>query len=157
LIKSFDHYEYGTNQANVARGIRTVAEGVSAIAKLRDDVGIPTDLDQPEKYIPAAYDILVMNRPVSAASVTRYTVHKDLSESSQALLNQLLGFSPRPGGLKMDETIGPTNRTRLSLWLDNVEPVIEKYRTAYKAATGVDLSKITTEETPVQMASQLRA
>jgi hypothetical protein len=139
LIKSFDHFGYGTNQRNTVRGIRSILETLALIQDLHDDIGIPTNLDTPEKYIPAAYDILVLKQPISAATKSKYLAHLDLSKSSRTLLNQITSFIQ----LDMDQTIGTTNRTRLSLWLDNAEPLIEKYRSAYKVATGTDLGKIT--------------
>jgi hypothetical protein len=139
LLESFDHFGYGTNQRNTVRGIRSVLETLTLIQDLRDDIGIPTNLGTPEEYIPAAYDILVLKQPLSAVTKSKYLTHLDLSTSSRTLLNQISAFTSQ----NMDQTIGTTNRTRLSLWLDNAETIIEKYRSAYKAATGTDLGKIT--------------
>jgi hypothetical protein len=139
LIESLDRFTYGRNQRNTLIGLRSVAIGASAIRILSNAIGIPNTLFSPEDYIPAAYDILVLRQGISAATKSKYLIHLDLSSSSQTLLNQITAFT----GIDLSQNVAGTNRTILSLWLDNVESIIEKYRTAYKAATGTDLRKLT--------------
>lgn len=155
LLESLDHFEYGRNQRNTVAGLRSAAIGTSAIRLLRNAIGIPDTLRSPEDYIPAAYDILVLRQAISGATKSKYLVHNDLALSSRLLLNQITAFRPpHPPGIDNSVTIAGTNRTVLSLWLDNVESVIERYRTAYKAATGTDLGKLSAET--LQELPQLR-
>lgn len=141
LLESLDHFWYGRNQRNTLVGIRSLALGTTTIRDLRNAIGIPNSLGAPEDYIPAAFDILVLKQPISAATKSKYMVHNDLAISAQTLLNQITAFLT----ISMSQVVGTTNRTALSLWLDNVESIIETYRTAYKAAAGVDLGKLTVE------------
>lgn len=151
LLESLDHFWYGRNQRNTVVGIRSLALGTTAIRDLRNAIGIPNSLGTPEDYIPASFDILVLNQPLSAATKSKYMVHNDLAISAQTLLNQITAFLTND----MRQVVGTSNRTALSLWLDNVESIVETYRTAYKAAAGVDLGKLSVET--LQELPQLRS
>lgn len=142
LKESYQAFEYGRNQYNTTRAIADVATIDSLIYRLRGSIGIPItpEFEERKNYAAAAYDILVLKTPISTSTVNRYMLHQDLSVNGMDMLNQLYDVN-----IESQATDATTGRTELSLWLDNIEPMVESYRTAYKMVTGVDLGKVTPE------------
>jgi hypothetical protein len=140
LKRSFESYLYGRNQLNTTRGVAAVFLNIDVTEKLRSSIGIPSGFNTPEQYLPAAYDILVLKRSPNPSTVKRYKLHQDLAESANNILLQIDALDTSQNNI-----VAGTSRTELSLMLDNVESLIETYRTAYKEVTGVDLGKVTPE------------
>ena len=94
-------------------------------------LGIPTAaFNLPHEFVPAAYDLLVLNRPLSRAEVNRYDVHRACAINARDILLDLevlihTDLTPLTGALE--------------LWMARIEPKVEGYRTAYRNLTGVDL------------------
>jgi hypothetical protein len=128
LKKRFEAFDYGRNYYNTLSGIVWAIAGMSVIRELRTTLGIPPAYDAPHEYIPAAYDILVLKRPVTNGDTNRYLVHRECARNARDILLDL-------------EVIDHTDRKpggELENWLTQVEAKIEGYRTAYKTLTGVD-------------------
>jgi hypothetical protein len=132
LKKSFIPFRYGRNYSNTLSGIVWVVAGLDLIKRLRAELGIPENYKEPFQYIQAAYDLLVMGRPVTPSEADRYTLHKECARDGRDILldiEVLDSSAPafgEPGG-------------ELEIWLDRIEDRVEGYRTAYRSLTGIDL------------------
>lgn len=129
LKKRFEAFDYGRNYYNALSGIVWVIAGMTVIRELRTTLGIPSAYNQPHEYIPAAYDLLVMKRPVTSGDSNRYLVHRECAKNGRDILldMEVINHQDRnPGG-------------ELERWLTQIEAKVEGYRTAYRTLTGVDL------------------
>lgn len=129
LKKRFEAFDYGRNYYNTLSGIVWLIAGMSIIRELRTTLGIPPAYNEPHEYIPAAYDLLVMKRPVTQGDTNRYLLHKECARNGRDILLDL-------------EVINHEDKKRggeLENWLTQIEAKIEAYRTAYHTLTGVDL------------------
>lgn len=129
LKKRFEAFAYGRNYYNTLNGIVWVIAGMSVIRELRTTLGIPPAYDDPHEYIPAAYDLLVLKRPVTSGETNRYLVHRECARNARDILLDLEVIKhgdKNPGG-------------ELENWLTQIEAKVEAYRTAYRTLTGVDL------------------
>lgn len=130
LKKRFEAFHYGRNYYNTLSGIVWTIAGMSVIRSLTTTIGIPPAFGSPDEFIPAAYDILVLKRPVTTGDTNRYLIHKECAEKGRDILLDL-------------EVIDHQDTTpvtgELEVWLTQIEAKIEGYRTAYRTLTGVDL------------------
>lgn len=126
LKKRFEPFNYGRNYYNTLAGIVWVISAMSVVRQLRGTIGIPTAYGDPHEFIPAAYDLLVLKRPVTRGDVNRYSVHRDCAVNGRDILLDL-------------EVLAYDQPGKLEAWLTQVEPKIEAYRTAYRNLTGVDI------------------
>src|SRR5262249_202797 len=127
LKKRFEPFDYGRNYYNTLAGIIWTISGMSVIRELRGTLGVPTAYERADEFIAAAYDVLVLKRPVTRGGVNRYTVHRDWGTYGGDILLDL-------------EVLDHQNVQELENWLNfNVEHKIEGYRTAYRNLTGIDL------------------
>ncbi|MGB7069898.1 MAG: hypothetical protein WBD22_10420 [Pyrinomonadaceae bacterium] len=129
LFKRFESFQYGRTYNNTLSAIIWTIAGMSVIRELKNTLGIPPAFNAPDEFIPAAYDLLVLNRPVTTAGTNRYIVHRECARNGRDILLdiEVIDHQDRsPGG-------------ELEQWLEQVEPKIEAYRTAYRTLTGVDL------------------
>ncbi|NOT46926.1 MAG: hypothetical protein HOP17_04150 [Acidobacteria bacterium] len=130
LKKRFEAFHYGRNFYNTLSGIVWTIAGMSVIRSLATTIGIPPAFNAPDEFIPAAYDILVLKRPVNTGETNRYLVHKECADKGRDVLLDL-------------EVIDHQDTTpvtgELEVWLTQIEAKIEGYRTAYRTLTGVDL------------------
>lgn len=129
LRRTFDSFDYGRNYNNTLTGIVWVIAGMVLVREMRTTLGIPAEYNEADKFIPAAYDILVAKTSITPSETNRYDVHRDCAENARDILLDL-------------EVIDIENTTpggNLELWLDIIEGKIEGYRTAYRSLTGVDL------------------
>jgi len=129
LKKRFEAFDYGRNHYNALNGIVWVIAGMAVIRELRTTLGIPPAYNEPHEYIPAAYDLLVLKRPVTSGETNRYLVHKECAKNGRDILldMQVINHQDKnPGG-------------QLENWLTQIEAKVEGYRTAYRTLTGVDL------------------
>jgi hypothetical protein len=138
LKKSFDSFDYGRNYYNTLSGIVWAISAMSLIRELRTTLGIPSAYDQPYEFIPAAYDLLVMKRPITPTEANRYTLCRECANDARDILLDMEVIDnkdERPGGM-------------LEMWLTIIESKIEGYRTAYRSLTGVDLGMPPAPGTP---------
>jgi len=132
LKKRFEAFDYGRNYYNTLAGIVWTIAGMTVIRELRGTFGVPTAFDRPHEFIPAAYDLLVLKRPVTRGDINRYTVYRDCATYARDILLDLEVLEP------------DKNLADLENWLAfNVEDKVEGYRTAYRNLTGdVDLGAV---------------
>jgi hypothetical protein len=129
LKKRFEAFSYGRNYYNTLSGIVWAIAGMSVIRELRTTLGIPPAFGNAHEYIPAAYDVLVMKRPVTQGDTNRYLLHRECARNGRDILLDL-------------EVIDHMQRLptgELDNWLYQIEAKVEAYRTAYRTLTGVDL------------------
>lgn len=139
LKKSFKPFDYGRNHLNTLNGIVWVIAAMDMIKRSRENLGIPREFDSPHEFIPAAYDILVMGKPITPSELNRYIIHKECAQYVRAILLDL-------------EFLDHTKTERdgeLQVWLDSIEDEIEGYRTAYRTLTGVDVGIPPAPGTPI--------
>ena len=129
LKRRFEAFSYGRNYYNTLSGIVWAIAAMSVIRELRTTLGIPPAFDTPDEYIPAAYDLLVLKRPVTSGETNRYLVHKECADKGRDVLLDLEVINHKDTGDGGD----------LENWLAQIEAKIEGYRTAYRTLTGVDL------------------
>lgn len=138
LKNAFKPFEYGRNYSNTLFGIVWIIAIIDLIKRIKTTLGIPDNYNKAFQYIPAAYDLLVMRRPITPSEANRYTLHKECARDSRDILLDL-------------EVLEHKNKDELEIWLDYVEPRIEGYRTAYRNLTGVDLGAPGTPTVEQQM------
>ncbi len=129
LKKRFEPFSYGRNYYNTLSGIVWAVAGMSVIRELRTTLGIPPAFGDPHEFIPAAYDLLVLKRPVTQGDTNRFVIHRECARNGRDVLLDLEvvnHLDKNPGG-------------QLESWLTQVEAKIEGYRTAYRSLTGIDL------------------
>ena len=129
LRKRFENFDYGRNYYNALSGIVWTLAGMSIIRELRTSLGIPPTFNDPHEYIPAAYDLLVLKRPVTSGEANRYIVNKDCAVSGRDILLDMEVINHKDVG----------EGGELEAWLFQIEGKVEAYRTAYRTLTGVDL------------------
>ncbi len=132
LKKAFDPFDYGRNYTNTLNGIVWVISAISLIRELRETLGIPREYDEPYEYIPAAYDLLVLNKSITASESNRYVLHRECAIDARDILLDIQA-------LKSDDPSFAKQGGELEIWLDSVEDRVEGYRTAYRSLTGIDL------------------
>ena len=130
LKKRFETFDYGRNYYNTLSGIIWTIAGMSVIRALATTIGIPPAFGSPDEFIPAAYDILVLKRPITSGDTNRYLVHKECADKGRDILLDLEVVNHKD--------VTPVTGD-LEEWLTQVEAKIEGYRTAYRNLTGVDL------------------
>ena len=129
LKKRFEVFDYGRNYYNTLSGIVWAIGGMSIIRELSTTLGIPPAFSDPHEFIPAAYDLLVLKRPVTTGTTNRYLTHRECARNGRDILLDL-------------EVINHQDKNpngELEAWLTQVEAKVEAYRTAYRSLTGVDL------------------
>jgi len=126
LKKAFTPFNYGRSYLNTLSGIVWCIAAMDLIKRMRTTLGIPDTLKEPHEYLPAAYDILVMGKPITPSEINRYKVHLECARNARDILLDL-------------EVLDYNNKGELETWLDIVEDKIEGLRTAYRSLTGVEL------------------
>jgi hypothetical protein len=104
---------------------------MSVIRELRATLGIPPAYGDPHEFIPAAYDLLVLKRPVTAGNTNRYIMHRELARNGRDILLDI----------EVINHLDKSGQGELESWLTQIEAKIEAYRTAYRSLTGVDLGQ----------------
>jgi len=130
LKKRFEAFQYGRNYYNALSAILWTIGGLTVIRELRTTIGIPSAFDAADEFVPAAYDLLVLKRPVTQGDTNRFIVHRQAAQNGRDVLLDMEVINHLDTG-----EVG-----ELSRWLTQVEPKIEAYRTAYQTLTGVDLA-----------------
>jgi hypothetical protein len=124
LRNQFSSYYYGRNTTNTFLGIATVYATLCLIKLVKSEIGIPNQYVKPEEFIPAAYDILVMNKPAMNTDVNRFITYDNCATYGYRLLTdfELIDTdSFNPGSIETDP---------LNLWMNNIEPLVEGYKKA---------------------------
>jgi hypothetical protein len=137
LKKSFDNFTYGRNYYNTLSGIVWTIAAFAVIRDIRQTIGIPTQYNKPYEYIPAAYDLLVMNGTPTQSETNRYETHYECAVNARDILIDIE---------LLNSDAASSNDSDIEAWLSVIETKVEGYRTAYRALTGVDLG---TTQTPV--------
>jgi hypothetical protein len=129
LQKSFDSFNYSRNYHSTLSGIVWAVSAFSIVKELRNTIGIPDNFKEPHEFIPAAYDILVLKKPITSSEVNRFEVHYECASNIRDLLLDV--------ELLAQEDMNDT--ATIENWLSINESKIEGYRTAYRSLTGIDL------------------
>ena len=126
LQQQFEPLQYGRNQVNTFLGIATVHATLCLVNLLRKEIGIPDQYDKPEEFIPAAYDILVSKsaRSLTLNESNRFIVFDNCATYGYRLLTDIETLD-----LSVLSTAG--NGSKMDIWLDDVENLVEGYRNAY--------------------------
>ncbi len=132
LQKRFEVFDYGRNYTHTLSGIVWAIAGMTVVRELRTTLGIPPSYESPYEYLPAAYDLLVLKRPVTQGESNRYLLHRDCAQTGRDLLLDMQV-------LKLEDQGFANPNGELEIWLNQVEAKIEGYRTAYRTLTGVDI------------------
>ena len=129
LKKRFETFAYGRNYYNTLSGIVWAVAAMSIVRELRTTLGIAPAHGEAHEFIPAAYDLLVLKRPVSYSEMNRFDQHRICAENGRDLLLDI----------EVVDFTDVVPRGQLENWLVQVEGKVEAYRTAYRTLTGVDL------------------
>ncbi|MFZ5784295.1 MAG: hypothetical protein ACOY4R_29215 [Pseudomonadota bacterium] len=129
LTKRFEPFYYGRNYYNALNGIVWSIAALTMIRALARTLGIPGAFGDPHEFVPAAYDLLVLKRPVTSGDTNRYIVHRECARHGRDLLldMEVIDFRDTQEGGALDA------------WLTQVEGKVEAYRTSYRSMTGVDI------------------
>lgn len=126
LQQQFEAFEYGRNPINTFFGIATVYTTLCLLRLIKDEIGIPRQYERPEEFVPAAFEILVMGRPVTPSESNRFIIYDNCATYGYRLLNDLELIN-----LNLFTTAA--QNSPLDQWLDDVEGLVEGYRNAYSA------------------------
>lgn len=124
LKEQFEPFQYGRNQINTFLGIATVHATLCLVNMLRKEIGIPDQYNKPEEFIPAAYDILVAKEQITRNTTNRFIVYDNCASYGYRLLTDIEIANIN------EFNISDTN-SNLTIWLDDVEGIVEGYRSAY--------------------------
>ncbi len=130
LTKYFKPFEYGRNYIHTLAGITSVIATLDLVKNMRQDLGIPPSLSALYEFMDAALEKFSPNGTAAQAPTSRFTAHKECADNARAILLAL--------------EVVPQSEEDLKLWLDIVEPYVERYRAAYQTQWGVDLAVQTT-------------
>lgn len=135
LKKRFEAFDYGRNYYNTLAGIVWTVAGLSIIRSLVDALGIPRTFGDAHEFVPAAYDLLVLKRPVTHGETNRFIVHNECARNGRNILLDL----------EVVNHLQAAPGEELEDWLTQVESKVEAYRTSYRALTGIDLGTATSQ------------
>jgi hypothetical protein len=125
LQQQFEAFQYGRNATNTFLGIATVQATLCLLNMLRTEIGVPTQYEKPEEFVPAAYRILVEKQSLTTPNdANRFIIYDNCASYGLRLLTDL-----ETADINQLTAIG-TGAT-LDLWLDDVEGWVEGYRNAY--------------------------
>ncbi len=126
LQQQFESAEYGRNPINTFIGIATVYATLCLLRLVKDEIGIPRQYERPEEFVPAAYDILVLGRPVTPSESNRFIIYDNCATYGYRLLTDL-------ELLNLNVFATASQNSPLDQWLDDVEGIVEGYRNAFAA------------------------
>lgn len=127
LKMQFQAYYFGRNTLNTFLGIATVYATICLVRQLASEIGISNQYTEPHQFIPAAYDILVLDKPAVNTDSNRFITYDNCATYGYRLLTDFEFINSgafNPGG----GTDDPMN-----LWLNNIEPLVEGYKSALKS------------------------
>jgi hypothetical protein len=124
LKQHFEPLQYGRNQINTFLGIATVHATLCLVNLLKSEIGIPTQYERPEEFIPAAYDILVAKRSRTLNESNRFIIHDNCASYGYRLLTDI-------ETINLETVPAVATGSSLDIWLNDVEGWVEGYRNAY--------------------------
>jgi hypothetical protein len=127
LKNQFQAYYYGRNTLNTLLGIATVYATICLVRLLKSEIGISNQYTRPQDFIPAAYDILVMNKPAMNTDSNRFITYDNCASYGYRLLTDFEFIDSR--------SFNPTGGVDdpMNLWLNDIEPLVEGYKSALKS------------------------
>jgi hypothetical protein len=126
MQQQFEPMQYGRNQINTFLGIATVHATICLVNMLKAEIGIPTQYEKPEEFIPAAYDILIAKRPVTLNETNRFIVHDNCASYGYRLLTDIETAN-------INQLTKIASGATLDVWLNDVEGWVEGYRNAVRS------------------------
>ena len=111
---------------NTFIGIATVYATICLLRMLKDEIGVPRQYNDPDEFIPAAYDILVLKRPVSSTETNRFTIYDNCASYGFKLLTDI-------ELIEANQLTTVAVGSPLDAWLNDIEGVVEGYNNAYKS------------------------
>ncbi len=126
LQKNMEAFEYGRNRLNTYLGISMVYATICLLRMVKDEIGVPRQYNDPDEFIPAAYDILVLKRAVTSAETNRFTIYDNCASYGFRLLADI-------------ELIDTSQLTTIAVgspldaWLNDTEGLFEGYNNAFKS------------------------
>ena len=126
MLDSLDPFTYGRSEVNTLAGIAWTISALGITQKLVSSLGIPTNFTDPEKFVPATYERLVLGREPSSAESRRYTTHIEAARYGRRIMLDL-------------QVLNLNDTEEVKTWLVVAEDSFEGYRTAYRTLTGADL------------------
>lgn len=121
---------YGRNLTNTFLGIATVYGTICLINQIKSIIGIPAGFNTPEQFIPAAYDILVLKRPITSTENNRFTLFDNCASYGYRLLTDIQFIDVG----QIEVTSFDSN---LDSWLFNVESYVEGYNNSFRAIKSI--------------------
>lgn len=127
LKMQFQSYYYGRNTLNTFLGIATVYATICLVRLLKSEIGISNQYTQPQDFIPAAYDILVLGKPAANTDSNRFITYDNCATYGYRLLTDFEYIDSK--------NFSPTGNTddAMNLWLNDIEPLVEGYKSALKS------------------------
>jgi hypothetical protein len=129
IKKSFENFNYGRNYHNTLSGIVWAIAAMATVRDLRATIGVPPEYKQLHQFFSAAYDILILKRPITQTDSNRFEAHIECARNGRDILLDIEAVN--------FEDTSPNGD--LETWLNIIESQVEGYRTAYRTLTGVDL------------------
>ena len=126
LKQHFEPLQYGRNQINTFLGIATVHATLCLVNMLKSEIGIPTQYNTPEEFIPAAYDILVAKRALKLNESNRFIIYDNCASYGYRLLTDI-------ETINLNKLTNIATGSTLDTWLNDIEGLVEGYRNAYSA------------------------
>jgi len=126
LQQHFEPLQYGRNQINTFLGIATVHATLCLVNMLKAEIGIPTQYEKPEEFIPAAYDILVAKRSPAVNEANRFILYDNCASYGYRLLTDI-------ETIDLELIPALSLGSNLDTWLNDIEGIVEGYRNAYSA------------------------
>jgi hypothetical protein len=128
LKQHFEPLQYGRNLINTFLGIATVHATICLVNELKAEIGIPTQYERPEEFIPAAYDILVAKRSHTLNQSNRFIIYDNCASYGYRLLTDI-------EIIDLEIVTTAATQSKMDTWLDDVEGLVEGYRNAYGAVS----------------------
>ncbi len=128
LQQHFEPLQYGRNLINTFIGIATVHATLCLLNMLKSEIGIPTQHEKPEEFIPAAYDILVAKRTPAVSTANRFIIYDNCASYGYSLLTDI-------EAIEFNNLTLTSSGSNLDTWLNDIEGLVEGYRNAYRAVT----------------------
>jgi len=126
MQQHFEPLQYGRNQINTFLGIATVHATLCLVNMLKAEIGIPTQYEKPEEFIPAAYDILVAKRAPTLTEANRFIIYDNCASYGYRLLTDI-------ETINLDLIPAVSIGSNLDVWLNDIEGIVEGYRNAYSS------------------------
>lgn len=122
-------FHYGRNYYNTLNGIVWAVAALSLVRDLRSTIGIPPEYKNLHQFFSAAYDILILKRPITQSDSNRFEAHMECATNARAILLDV-------EVVNIDDV---SQNGDFEAWLMSSQARFYGYSTAYRTLTGVDL------------------